>query len=41
MLTICEFLSDYFNMPKKEDDLKLSKKEKRIGEKYKVLELNK
>ena len=41
MLTICEFLSDYFNIPKKEDYLKLSKKEKRIGEKYKVLELNK
>jgi len=41
MLMIYKFLSDYFNIPKKEDYLKLSKKGKSIGEKYKILELNK
>ena len=40
MLTICNFLSDYFGVPKKEDYLKFNEIKKEIDEKYKNLELN-
>ena len=41
MLTICKFLSNYFDVPKEEDCLKFNKRKKEIDEKYKNLELNK
>lgn len=41
MLIICEFLSDYFSIPEKEDFHKFNERKKELAEKYKIFESNK